>query len=249
MGATSKQFGLALKGRFAMSNATSSRAPVSPVVVGSITPASVKKRATSVARKTLAPQPPNLATVAFAVADISALAKSLRAAFDRVDASPGQVQMLNWLAKAAGHQNYQSLRAQASAVTGPTEAASITAATAKTARSESESALSAHAAKALTQFDTDGKLTRWPHKFAVQRIAMWGLWIRFDSKRRYTEKEVNSVLNAWHLYGDHATLRRELINMDLLARKPDCSVYWKRPQVPGDEARAFLRGLRESSAA
>ena len=163
--------------------------------------------------------------------------------------------MLNWLAKAAGHQNYQSLRAQARAVTGPVDAASNAAANANTAKpaaskatkSESESVLSAHAAKALTQFDTDGKLTRWPYKFAVQRIAMWGLWIRFDSKRRYTEKEVNGVLNAWHLYGDYATLRRELVNMDLLARKSDCSVYWKRPQVPGDEVRAFLRALRGSA--
>jgi hypothetical protein len=227
MGATSKQFGLALKGRFAMSNATSSRT----------------SRST---KQTIVP---------FVVADISALAKSLRAAFDGVDASPSQVQMLNWLAKAAGHQNYQSLRAQASVAPNPIDTANSTAETAKTAKpaagkatkSESETVLSVHAAKALTQFDVDGKLARWPYKFAVQRIAMWGLWIRFDSKRRYTEKEVNSVLNAWHLYGDHATLRRELINMDLLARKPDCSVYWKRPQVPSDEVRAFLRGLRGSS--
>lgn len=88
MGATSKQSGLASKGKFALSNATSSRASRSP----------------------------KQAVVTFAVADISALAKSLRAAIDRVDAAPTQVQMLNWLAKAAGHQNYQSLRAQASAV-------------------------------------------------------------------------------------------------------------------------------------
>ena len=212
-----------------MSNATSSRASRSPKQV----------------------------IIPFVVADISALAKSLRAAIAGVDAAPTQVQMLNWLAKAAGHQNYQSLRAQASAVTRAIDAASNAASAAKTVKPaaskatkfESETVLSAHAAKALTQFDTDGKLTRWPYKFAVQRVAMWGLWIQFDSKRRYTEKEVNSVLNAWHLYGDHATLRRELINMDLLARKPDCSVYWKQPKVPGDEVRAFLRGLRGSSTA
>ncbi len=241
-----------------MSNATSSRSSVTSVpavAADQLTSASASgKRAASGARKPHAPTPPKLATVPFAVADVSALAKSLRAAFDGVDASPTQVQMLNWLAKAAGHQNYQSLRAQASSVRGTIDAASDTAETARTVKpaisvatkSESESALSAHAAKALTQFDTDGKLIRWPHKFAVQRLAMWGLWIRFDSKRRYSEKEVNSVLNAWHLYGDHATLRRELINMDLLARKPDCSVYWKCPQVPNDDIRAFLRGLRGS---
>jgi len=194
------------------------------------------------------------------VADISALAKSLRAAFEGIDAAPTQVQMLNWLAKAAGHQNYQSLRAHASSVPAASalinalEAAAESAAKTKTtatkaSKSENELALTAHAAKALTQFDSDGKLTRWPHKFAVQRVAMWGLWIRFDAKRRYTEKEVNSVLNAWHLFGDHATLRRELINMQLLARKPDCSAYWKQAQKPSDDIQAFLRALRRQASA
>ncbi len=206
-----------------------------------------------------APQSPKLAVVPFAVADISALAKSLRTAFEGVDAAPSQVQMLNWLAKAAGHQNYQSLRAQASIaparLSSPvpvdlTPAAAVTAKTAATKASglEHEVALTPHAAKALTQFDTDGKLTRWPHKFAVQRVAMWGLWIRFDAKRKYSEKDVNGVLNAWHLFGDHATLRRELVNMGLLARKPDCSVYWKEPQQPADDVQAFLRALRKQSA-
>ena len=241
-----------------MSNATSSRAPVSSVApVPSISASVATPRASSGARQS---RPPKPATVAFAVADISALAKSLRAAFEGVETTPTQVQMLNWLARAAGHQNYQSLRASASSgrvpqvSSGAVGAANAIAETAKSAaikapKSERDTVLSAHAAKALTQFDTDGKLTRWPHKFAVQRIAMWGLWIRFDAKRWYTEKEVNSVVNAWHLFGDHATLRRELINMDLLARKPDCSVYWKCPQVPNEGVRAFLRGLRESSMA
>ena len=218
-----------------MVNATSSRA-LSPVA--------------STARKA--------ASVPFAVADISALAKALRASFDGVDKTPGQVQMLNWLAKAAGFQNYQSLLAQSAqsasspvaasapnAMGAPVDVPESRIATSKASANEPDIALSTHAAKALTQFDSDGKLTRWPHKFAVQRVAMWGLWIRFDAKRRYTEKEVNSALNAWHLFGDHATLRRELINMQLLARKPDCSVYWKNAHKPTAEIQAFLRALRQ----
>ena len=209
----------------------------------------------SIATSSRASRSPKQAHVAFAVADISALAKSLRSAFAGVDAAPTQVQMLNWLAKAAGHQNYQSLRAHASSTSvvsasvGVVDVAANTVEKVKTtaiklSSTENAIALTAHAAKALTQFDSDGKLTRWPHKFAVQRIAMWGLWIRFDGKRRYTEKEVNSVLNAWHLFGDHATLRRELINMQLLARKPDCSAYWKNVHKPSDDIQLFLRTLR-----
>ena len=203
---------------------------------------------------------PKAAAIPYAVADISTLAKSLRASLDGVEKLPGQVQMLNWLAKAAGYQNYQSLvaksvslRARSNSVDAVGSLSDI-AVVAKLARPkapniELDIELSAHAAKALTQFDIDGKLMRWPHKFTVQRIAMWGLWIRFDSKRKYSEKDVNSVLNAWHLFGDHATLRRELVNMDLLARKADCSVYWKQPQQPSDEIQAFLRSLRKLSSA
>jgi hypothetical protein len=184
--------------------------------------------------------------ISLSVADVSSLAKSLRAAIAAQADAPSQVQMLNWLAKCAGFQNYQSLRAASSSDAARATNALIAASTptSKIATDTASAALSAHAAKALTQFDEFGKLSRWPHKFAVQRIAMWGLWLRFDAKKRYTEKEVNSVLKAWHSYGDHVTLRRELVNMQLLARKSDCSEYWKVAQQPNDEIKAFLRALR-----
>ena len=235
-----------------MSNATSSRASVSSS--SSPTTLVVARRTRTGAPQPVALKAEKAAPVPFAVNDISALAKSLRASFDGVDKTPGQVQILNWLAKAAGFQNYQSLLAQSAceavaasapnAIGAPVDGHGSRFAKSKALANEPDVALSAHAEKALTQFDSDGRLTRWPHKFAVQRVAMWGLWIRFDAKRRYAEKEVNSVLNAWHLFGDHATLRRELVNMDLLARKPDCSVYWKNGQKPSDEIQAFLRALR-----
>jgi hypothetical protein len=188
--------------------------------------------------------------VAFVVPDISALAKSLRATLAAATETPSQVQMLNWLAKGAGYRNYQSLRAASSGGTAHAinAAAASPTSLSKAITEASPVALSAHAAKALTQFDEHGKLARWPHKFAVQRIAMWALWLRFDAKRRYTEKEVNSTLKAWHAYGDHATLRRELVNMNLLARKSDCSEYWKVAQQPNDEIKAFLRALRAMRA-
>jgi hypothetical protein len=108
--------------------------------------------------------------------------------------------------------------------------------------------LSPNAAKALTQFDDWGRLSRWPHKFSVQRLAMWVLWTRFDSGRQYTEREVNEILKAWTTYGDHVTPRRELVEMGLLARQSDCSAYWKEPQRPSDEVRAMLQALRQRRA-
>lgn len=201
------------------------------------------------ARRTKDSQQTN-ATVPFSVNDISSLAKSLRASLEETPL-PSQVQMLNWLAKAAGFQNYQSLKARhekAAHDTSPTFVQVTEAPAAATSAAVELEPLSAHAAKALTQFDERGRLHKWPHKFAVQRIAMWGLWLRFDAKKRFDEKEVNSVLKAWHTYGDHVTLRRELVNMQLLARKSDCSEYWKVAQQPNAEVKVFLRALRERSA-
>ena len=170
--------------------------------------------------------------------DLSQFAKSLRQQLGEhlqktPGAAPSHVQLLNMLARAAGHRSVQALRAQAT----PKPATSATAAA-------PSGALGPHATKALTQFDEHGRLARWPYKFSVQRLAMWGLWLRFDSGRTYTEREVNELLKAWTTYGDHVTPRRELVEMGLLGRKSDCSAYWKEPQRPTDEVRALLQALR-----
>lgn len=170
--------------------------------------------------------------------DLSQFAKTLRQQLgEHLQKSPGaapsHVQLLNMLARAAGHRSVQALRAQAPLTRTPVAVAAPPPAT-----------LSAHATKALTQFDEHGRLSRWPYKFVVQRLAMWGLWLRFDSNRIYTEREVNDILKAWTTYGDHVTPRRELVEMKLLGRKPDCSAYWKEPQRPNDEVRALLQALR-----
>lgn len=174
--------------------------------------------------------------------DLSQFAKTLRQQLgEYLDKSPGSapshVQLLNMLARAAGHRSVQALRAQATLTRVPAPAAPAEGAA-------PASTLGAHATKALTQFDEHGRLARWPYKFTVQRLAMWGLWLRFDSGRTYTEREVNEILKAWTTYGDHVTPRRELVEMKLLGRKPDCSAYWKEPQRPTDEVRALLQALR-----
>lgn len=172
--------------------------------------------------------------------DLSQFAKTLRQQLadhlqKSAGAAPSHVQMLNMLARAAGHRSVQALRAQALLEPPAPPLAALP---------ETPPALGAHAAKALTQFDDHGRLSRWPYKFAVQRLAMWGLWLRFDSGRTYTEREVNDILKAWTTYGDHVTPRRELVEMGLLGRKDDCSAYWKEPQRPNDEIRALLQALR-----
>ena len=104
--------------------------------------------------------------------------------------------------------------------------------------------MSENARKTLAQFDAQGRRVRWPSKFTVQRLAMWILWTRFEAKRPYTEPEVNAILKAANAFGDHVTLRRELVNHQLLTRKADCSEYRKRPARADAEVRALLHTWR-----
>lgn len=180
-------------------------------------------------------------------ADLSRFAKALGAQLallhERKAGPPGHVELLNMLARAAGHRNYQSLRAQADSAP-PAAAPPLPVLAAERAALR----LGPAAAKALRQFDGAGRLMRWPTRRAVQETMLWGLWLRFDPRRTYVEREVNEILNAWHLYGDHCTLRRELVTAGLLARTPDCAFYEKLPARPDAQTRAFLQALRARKA-
>jgi hypothetical protein len=180
--------------------------------------------------------------VPFAVPDLAAFARALGAALTerhaRKPEPPGHVEMLNLLARAAGHRNIQALRA---AVPIATTAAPATPAT---PAANAAKTLTDNARKALGQFDDAGRLMRWPVKYSVQRLVMWTMWSRFDAKRSYTEPEVNAVLKDAQTFGDHVTLRRELINHRLMSRERDCTDYRKLPVRPDDEARALLAAWR-----
>jgi hypothetical protein len=204
--------------------------------------------------------------VPYAAPDLSALARLLERALADHQIThgrlPGHVEMMNLLARGAGRRNLQELQAAATrqgSAAGTSDAAPPApagdfwfdapelldpAATPAIA----PPALTDRGAKTLKCFDFSGRLARWPLKLSQQRLAMWVLWTRFDARRVYTEAEVNQVLKAWHTYGDHATLRRELVNHRLMTRKSDCSEYRKLPQWPDDEAQGLLRALRKRQA-
>lgn len=165
-----------------------------------------------------------------------ALGKSLTERHASTQALPGHVELLNLIARAAGHRNVQALKAAA--------AAAPAAAGAPSPPGPSAAGLSDNARKALLLFDAQGRLQRWPVKFSVQQLLMWVLWTRFEARRPYTEAEVNAILKDAQTYGDHVTLRRELINHRLMTRKSDCSEYRKLPARPDDEARALLNAWR-----
>jgi hypothetical protein len=103
--------------------------------------------------------------------------------------------------------------------------------------------------RVLRQFDLQGRLLRWPSRRVEQVLALWVLWMPFDGKRRYTEREVNEVINARHAFGDHCLLRRELVELKLLTRTPGGAEYRKVAARPDAGTAALLRVVRERMAA
>ena len=210
----------------------------------------------------------------YSAPDLSALARLLeRALVDHQTTHgrlPGHVEMMNLLARGAGKRNVQELKADAAGAARVARLAATVPAEEPPPSSEVGSdlwfdapelldpvttpvvatklELTERAAKTLKCFDYSGRLARWPLKLSQQRLALWILWMRFDARRVYTEDEVNRVLKAWHVYGDHATLRRELINHKLMTRKSDCSEYRKVVQWPDDEVQGLVRALRKRQA-
>jgi len=170
------------------------------------------------------------------VSDLSSFARSLGRALKTQQARSseplGHLHLQNLIARAAGYRNLQALKAAAPQLSS----------------SEANARLSSAARRALLQFDREGRLVRWPTKFSVQRLAMWLLWTRFEGRRVYTEREVNEILKAANAFGDHVTLRRELVNHQLLTRKSDCSEYRKVSARPDEEVRALLIAWRARSA-
>jgi hypothetical protein len=183
-------------------------------------------------------------------ADLSAFAKSLRSQLaeriDRGDGLPGHVEMLNLLARAAGHRNVQALKA--AQPPAPPGASASAASPPHRWHGPRHPELNPAADRVLRQFDPQGRLLRWPSRRAEQVLALWVLWMPFDGKRRYTEREVNEVINAHHAFGDHCLLRRELVELKLLERTPGGAEYRKVAARPDDSTAALLRAMRERTA-
>lgn len=176
--------------------------------------------------------------IPFATADVSALAKSLRAQLSARDAPPSHVEMLNMLARAAGHRNFQQFRAQAASRAAPAPPPV-----------EAEPGPDFAVVEAtLRHFDEQGRLVRWPARRRQQVLCLWALWARLPAGGVFAERELNALLVERHLFGDHALLRRDLFDMGLLSRTPDGREYRRVERQPPGEAKILIRRLSERPA-
>ncbi|WP_047155271.1 DUF2087 domain-containing protein [Aneurinibacillus tyrosinisolvens] len=69
-----------------------------------------------------------------------------------------------------------------------------------------------------------GKLLEFPKKEKRKIAILKHVMKRFEPNKKYTEKEVNSVLKA--VYDDYVTLRRYLIDYGFMERTSGGSAYW-----------------------
>lgn len=76
----------------------------------------------------------------------------------------------------------------------------------------------------LRPFVRDGRITVLPARRAVRLLLLDEVAQAFEPGRRYGEAAVNEILKA--LYDDHVTLRRYLVDEDLMSRTPD-GTYWR----------------------
>lgn len=75
--------------------------------------------------------------------------------------------------------------------------------------------------------DERGKITQLSQKRNFRVATLCYLSEKFEDNQNYTEKEVNSICDEWHTFGDFFILRRELIDNGLLCRESNGSRYWK----------------------
>ena len=180
---------------------------------------------------------PSQTPVPLRVADVSLFCKALRHQLveKSTTALPSYLAMLNVIAKSAGYRNFQSLRADADSAIPHKRAEPITL--------PRGSDLPKPVLRALSHFDTHGRMTRFPLQLSIREIAMLAIWCRLPTKRDLTEGEVNNSIAQFHTFADNATLRRELVNMKLLWRTKDGRVYRKEVPEASVDGQLFIKTL------
>ncbi|SFS12721.1 DUF2087 domain-containing protein [Yoonia litorea] len=166
--------------------------------------------------------------IAITIDDLSQFTKTLRNALKQQDNLPGHATMLGLVAKAAGYENFQHLKAAA-----PQTKPSF------------EPEQKKRMERALRIWD-NGIMTRWPKQTSMQGLCLWVFWADLPANQDMTEKEVNAILKARHSFKDHAILRRSMVEHRLVKRTTDGSVYRRIEQTPPPEALHLIASQRPS---
>jgi len=76
--------------------------------------------------------------------------------------------------------------------------------------------------------DDRGRVARWPVRRAQQLLVLDHIAAQIEDGVVWNEVELGHLLEELHAFNDPARIRRELVDLGILARKRDGSAYWKR---------------------
>ncbi len=77
-------------------------------------------------------------------------------------------------------------------------------------------------------FNEEGKLQNFPGKKQKKKQALMLQFLaeQFSADKKYSEQEVNDILNEHHTFNDPATLRRLMFGKGIIDRTIDGRSYW-----------------------
>ncbi len=172
------------------------------------------------------------------VPDMSALARALGRELAQIEGKPGHVQLLNMLARAGGYRNFQHFRSASKAGDRLAEPPPVL-----------EPIDHALVERVAGHFDDEGLFLRWPSRYSHQSLALWVLWSHLEAGAVYNEFDVSRIIRNNHRFGDHALIRRAMIDAGLIARTLDGREYRRVERRPPGEALALIRRIAARSSA
>ena len=75
-------------------------------------------------------------------------------------------------------------------------------------------------------YDSENKLLQYPSKRPMRMIALARIAEKFELEKKYTEKEVNEIINEAISFSDIELIRREMFQYKFIGRLRDGSEYW-----------------------
>jgi hypothetical protein len=81
----------------------------------------------------------------------------------------------------------------------------------------------------------EGKLKAFPSKRKLKIAAMFYIASSIDDNVKYSEKEMNELINKKCCFNDAALLRREMYDYRFINRSLDGRTYWKEGIQPDPE--------------
>ncbi|MFM7403533.1 MAG: DUF2087 domain-containing protein [Erythrobacter sp.] len=176
--------------------------------------------------------------ISYEVADVSAAARSLRQQLRSLDRLPSHVELLNMLARAASFRNFQQLRAQ-----------TLDRRASRSVAANPPPPDLSLVAKAARYFDPNGRLTQWPAKDSIARLCLWVIWARLPIGIVMSDRTISDLLKEMNTFGDHALLRRALVDYQMVERTPACQSYRRIERTPPALLAPLLQTIGLSHAA